>query len=129
MEMTATVAKQCNVTLNFRKPELPEFKVPDGLDSKTYLTKLTQVGLEKRLKNQSVDKATYQKRLDHELSVIDQMGFNDYFLIVWDVMNFAHHNDITTGPGRGSAAGSLVAYALQITDVDPLQYDLLFERF
>jgi len=129
MEMTATVAKQCNVTLNFKKPELPEFTVPDGLDSKTYLTKLTQVGLEKRLKNQSVDKATYQKRLDHELSVIDQMGFNDYFLIVWDVMNFAHHNDITTGPGRGSAAGSLVAYALQITDVDPLQYDLLFERF
>lgn len=129
MEMTVAVADQCNVTLNFKKLELPAFTVPDGLDSKAYLTQLTQKGLEKRLKNQNVDKASYQKRLGHELSVIDQMGFDDYFLIVWDVMDFAHHHEITTGPGRGSAAGSLVAYTLQITDVDPLQYDLLFERF
>ncbi|KLD58852.1 hypothetical protein WP50_23060 [Lactiplantibacillus plantarum] len=77
----------------------------------------------------SVDQQAYQDRLDHELTVIDQMGFDDYFLIVWDVMNFAHEAQITTGPGRGSAAGSLVAYALNITDVDPLKYDLLFERF
>ncbi|PHL20237.1 DNA polymerase III subunit alpha, partial [Enterococcus faecium] len=71
----------------------------------------------------------YRERLDYELSVIHQMGFDDYFLIVWDVMAFAHRNKIVTGAGRGSAAGSLVAYVLEITDVDPLEYDLLFERF
>ncbi|MCV3322110.1 DNA polymerase III subunit alpha [Pediococcus ethanolidurans] len=129
MDLTATIAANCNVTLNFKKPELPEFTVPDGFDSKTYLQKLTKNGLATRLSNKKADITAYQKRLTHELTVIDQMGFDDYFLIVWDVMNFAHHHDITTGPGRGSAAGSLVAYCLQITDVDPLEYDLLFERF
>lgn len=129
MELTATIAENCNVTLKFKKPELPEFTVPEGLDSKTYLQQLTQRGLTERLQGKKLDSDAYQQRLSHELNVIDQMGFDDYFLIVWDVMNFAHHNDITTGPGRGSAAGSLVAYCLQITDVDPLEYDLLFERF
>lgn len=129
MNWTQTVAKNCNVTLEFKKPELPAFNVPKGFNSKTYLKKLTNDGLQARLSHQKDNEKVYQNRLNRELDVIDKMGFDDYFLIVWDVMNFAHQHEITTGPGRGSAAGSLVAYSLRITDVDPLKYDLLFERF
>ncbi|WP_412990252.1 DNA polymerase III subunit alpha [Pediococcus siamensis] len=129
VQNTEWLAQHCQVTLEFKKPEPPSFPVPSGLGSKTYLEQLTRHGLEQRLAHKSGDLTDYQKRLNRELSVIDKMGFNDYFLIVWDVMNFAHQHNITTGPGRGSAAGSLVAYSLKITDVDPLQYGLLFERF
>lgn len=128
---TAEIAAQCQVELQFQQPQLPQFPTPAGQPANVYLRQLCTAGLTERLAaiTPSVDQQAYQDRLDHELTVIDQMGFDDYFLIVWDVMNFAHEAQITTGPGRGSAAGSLVAYALNITDVDPLKYDLLFERF
>lgn len=126
---TAVVAAQCNVELEFKAPVLPHFATPEGMDSQEYLRRLCQQGLTKRPVAAGYHKQDYQDRLDHELQVIHQMGFDDYFLIVWDVMNFAHQQKITTDPGRGSAAGSLVAYALAITEVDPLPYHLLFERF
>lgn len=126
---TARLADQCNVELEFKAPVLPHFVTPDSQSSKDFLRALCEQGLAKRPVAQGLSKQDYQARLDHELSVIHQMGFDDYFLIVWDVMNFAHQQHITTDPGRGSAAGSLVAYALAITEVDPLAYHLLFERF
>lgn len=126
---TNLLAQRCQVELNFRLPVLPQFPTPDQQDSFTYLKNLCIQGLKNRpiANGHSVKK--YQSRLEHELTVIHEMGFDNYFLIVWDVMVFAHQHQITTGPGRGSAAGSLVAYALAITDVDPIQYQLLFERF
>lgn len=105
---------------------LPSIGLPADTTAQAYLTELAQAGLEQRIANPNDE---YVTRLEYELSTIDELGFNDYFLIVWDVMNYMHQQDIRTGPGRGSAAGSLVAYALGITDVDPIQYDLLFERF
>lgn len=128
---TATIAAHCQVELQFQKPQLPKFPTPDQQPANQYLRQLCEQGLQQRLAALSadVDTQSYRDRLDRELTVIDQMGFDDYFLIVWDVMNYAHQADIMTGPGRGSAAGSLVAYVLRITDVDPLQYGLLFERF
>lgn len=131
VEATATIAAACQVTLVFKKPQLPRFPTPEQQPANQYLRQLCEQGLKQRLQAlpTTVDATPYHERLDRELQVIDQMGFDDYFLIVWDVMNYAHRADITTGPGRGSAAGSLVAYVLQITDVDPLQYGLLFERF
>ena len=122
------ISDKLNAQVTFKEPELPKFKQEKFPTSKEYLHHLAQTGLAKRFKNGKIP-VNYQKRLDYELQVINQMGFDDYFLIVWDVMNFAHAVDITTGPGRGSAAGSLVAYALRITEVDPLKYNLLFERF
>ncbi|WP_159258128.1 DNA polymerase III subunit alpha [Lactiplantibacillus pentosus] len=131
VEATSQIAAQCQVELQFQAPQLPTFPTPDGQAANVYLRELCTAGLQQRLAamTTAVDTQAYQDRLERELKVIDQMGFDDYFLIVWDVMNYAHEADITTGPGRGSAAGSLVAYVLKITDVDPLQYDLLFERF
>lgn len=131
LQATTTIAATCQVELVFKKPQLPKFPTPDQQPANQYLRQLCEQGLTQRLKavSATVDQAPYHDRLDRELRVIDEMGFDDYFLIVWDVMNYAHRADITTGPGRGSAAGSLVAYVLQITDVDPLQYGLLFERF
>lgn len=127
---TATLADQTSVTLKFQQPQLPQFPTPDQQPSQAYLRELCQRGLQRRLTaNGIADKQPYQKRLDRELGVIHRMGFDDYFLIVWDVMNYAHRAHIQTGPGRGSAAGSLVAYVLAITEVDPLAYNLLFERF
>ncbi|AVK63096.1 DNA polymerase III subunit alpha [Lactobacillus sp. CBA3606] len=128
---TAEIAAACQVTLVFQKPQLPKFPTPDQQPATQYLRQLCEQGLQQRLAAMPATTATetYHQRLDHELEVIDQMGFDDYFLIVWDVMNYAHQAQITTGPGRGSAAGSLVAYVLQITDVDPIKYELLFERF
>lgn len=127
---TGQLAADVQVTLHFQQPQLPQFPTPQQLSSQAYLQQLCERGLAARLQGHATaDRAAYQERLTHELGVIHRMGFDDYFLIVWDVMNFAHRAHIQTGPGRGSAAGSLVAYALAITEVDPLAYHLLFERF
>ncbi|MHA8111168.1 DNA polymerase III subunit alpha [Lactobacillaceae bacterium Melli_B4] len=132
MDETERIAEQCHVVIEKQPTQLPQFKTPDGTSSKQYLKQLCQTGLKARLTANRIPQdqvATYQARLEHELAVIGRMGFDDYFLIVWDVIKHAHAIGITTGPGRGSAAGSLVAYVLTITDVDPIAYDLLFERF
>ncbi|MCC5894960.1 MAG: DNA polymerase III subunit alpha [Alkalibacterium sp.] len=105
---------------------LPEFDTPDEMTSEVYLETIAYEWLNKRLPNAD---AVYTQRLEKELKIINKMGFADYFLIVWDLMKYAHQNQIVTGSGRGSAAGSLVSYVLKITDVDPVQYDLLFDRF
>ncbi|NLR08558.1 MULTISPECIES: DNA polymerase III subunit alpha [Lactobacillaceae] len=127
---TERVAATCDVTLRFQQPQLPQFPTPNRQASQDYLRQLCLKGLQQRLAANGVtDSQPYQQRLERELGVIHRMGFDDYFLIVWDVMNFAHRAHIQTGPGRGSAAGSLVAYVLAITEVDPLAYNLLFERF
>ncbi|WP_235720629.1 DNA polymerase III subunit alpha [Liquorilactobacillus vini] len=116
--------------LAFSRPNLPHYPTPAGQTAASYLKQLCQQGLAKRkIDLNNPRQAAYAQRLEHELQVIKRMGFDDYFLIVWDVTNFAHRAKIVIGPGRGSAAGSLVAFALAITDVDPLKYDLLFERF
>ncbi|MDY3298948.1 MAG: DNA polymerase III subunit alpha [Limosilactobacillus reuteri] len=128
-QKTVEVATLCNVELQFRAPVLPHFKNQAGISSQQYLRSLCIQGLKKRRVAPGKTIQQYQERLAMELKVIHEMGLDDYFLFVWDVMNFAHQQKITTDPGRGSAAGSLVAYALAITEVDPLQYDLLFERF
>ncbi len=111
------------------KASMPKYPNSVGKSSKEYLYTLSFLGLQKRLKNYSGDKDIYQKRLKYELDIIDRMGYNDYFLIVWDFIKYAKNNDILIGPGRGSGAGSLVAYSIGITAVDPIKYNLLFERF
>ncbi len=121
------IVSDCNVTLEYKEGLLPKYKCPDNLDSFSYLKKLCIEGL-KRIFGTSVSN-TYKDRLKHELDIINKMGFNDYFLLVWDIIKYAKENNIYIGPGRGSAAGSLVSYLLNITTVDPLKYDLLFERF
>lgn len=123
----ASLAKRCDVTIDFKQPQLPHYQTPDGQSAPAYLAMLAQSGLTKRLGDPIPE--AYQTRLAYELDVITKMGFADYFLVIWDVMNHAHEVGIITGPGRGSAAGSLVSYALAITEVDPIQYNLLFERF
>ena len=127
LENAEKIGQICSAQITFQDPQLPKFKQNKFPTSKEYLHSLAQNGLAKRFKGRIPEK--YQARLDYELKVINEMGFDDYFLIVWDVMNFAHSVHITTGPGLGSAAGSLVSYALRITEVDPLEYNLLFERF
>ena len=117
----------CNLELPFHQPLMPVFKNEEGLDSYSFLKKKCIEGLKKRFGNSVGSK--YQERLKKELDVIEKMGFCDYFLIVYDYVKYAKEHDIIVGPGRGSAVGSLVAYLLNITDVDPLKYDLLFERF
>src|SRR3954470_23761195 len=126
MRRTLEVADRCNVEIELDKIHLPRFDVPEGRDSFDYLVELCEKGLAKRY-----DKVTaeLQERLKYELKTIREMGFTDYFLIVWDFIGFAKRNHVSVGPGRGSAAGSLVAYSLEITDLDPIRYDLLFERF
>ncbi|MBA1435009.1 DNA polymerase III subunit alpha [Bombilactobacillus bombi] len=124
---TQKIAQQCQVEIPFQRTLLPHFVTPSHLDSITYLRQLVQQGLEQHFAK-GIPTA-YQQRVQHELNVINKMGYADYFLIVWDVINQAHKLNIMTGPGRGSAAGSLVSYALGITQVDPLEYGLLFERF
>ncbi|MGY3724059.1 DNA polymerase III catalytic subunit, DnaE type [Granulicatella balaenopterae] len=114
------------VEIDMDKHLLPKYQVPNDAPSNSYLKEVCQKGLLQRgVANNSV----YQERLNYELTVIEDMGFSDYFLIVWDIMAYAHKADIQTGPGRGSAAGSLVAYALDITQVDPIEHGLIFERF
>ena len=124
---TEQIAGMCNVQMAFQKSKLPVFKNKLHIDSRDYLIKLCKKGLEKRL-NGNLN-TTYMNRLEYELSVIVNMGFTDYFLIVWDFIRYARSQDIFVGPGRGSAAGSLVAYCLGITHIDPIQNNLLFERF
>lgn len=126
IENTRHIAERCQVELAFGRPILPSFPLPEGKKAGDVLRTLAYKGAEKRYTQVTRD---VRKRLDDELAVIDQMGFNDYFLIVWDFVRYAHKQGIATGPGRGSAAGSLVSYCLGITDIDPLKYNLLFERF
>ena len=130
------IAKRCSLSLNLGTPCLPKYPVPDGRSLETYLEDLSRQGLEARLKQLYGDSESseqqshfYFERLDLELEIINQMGFPGYFLIVMEFISWAKENDIPVGPGRGSGAGSIVAYALGITDLDPLKYDLLFERF
>ena len=124
------IVKRCNVTLTLGKNYLPNFPVPNGGDIKLFFEKQAQIGLQKRLSIvKDKDLQVYEARLKRELDVINCMGFAGYFLIVADFIEWARNNGVPVGPGRGSGAGSLVAYALGITDLDPLDYDLLFERF
>lgn len=127
--MTDWIAEHSQFILEKTPNTLPSIELPPEENAQTYLHDLAQAGLTARLGAEQARQKVYQDRLQKELGIINELGFDDYFLIVWDVIRFAHEADIRTGPGRGSAAGSLVAYALAITDVDPLKYDLLFERF
>ena len=127
LENTARIAERCRVEIEFHNTKLPHFDIPKEFkDSREYLAFLVNEGFKKRYPD---DDGRLRKRMEYELSVIEHMGYVDYFLIVWDYINFAREHGIAVGPGRGSAAGSIVSYALRITDIDPIAYDLLFERF
>lgn len=129
---TVKIAEMCHAEYDFNTIHLPAFEIPQGFeDNKKYLEYLTMEGLKKRLeiKGAAASVKTYLERADYELSVINRMGYTDYYLIVWDFINYAKTHGIMVGPGRGSGAGSLVAYAIGITDVDPIRYSLVFERF
>ena len=126
LENTQKIADRCHVEIEFGVTKLPKFEVPEGFDSWTYLKYLCEKGLHERYPE---DDGALRDRMDYELGVIQKMGYVDYFLIVWDYINFAKEHDIIVGPGRGSAAGSIVSYCLKITDIDPIRYNLLFERF
>lgn len=133
LENTQRIADRCNVEITFGETKLPRYEVPEGYDSWGYLNKLCDDGLKERYGDGSVAAGdtgqTLRERLDYELTVIRRMGYVDYFLIVWDFINYARSNGIPVGPGRGSAAGSIVAYCLKITNIEPIRYNLLFERF
>ncbi len=124
---TVHIAERCNVVIEFGKPHLPQYKTPDKMSKDGYLRQLCQEGLTVRYGANPEPQVS--ERLEHELKTISKMGFVSYFLIVWDFINYAKKNGIPVGPGRGSAAGSLVSYLLGITELDPLKYKLLFERF
>ncbi len=134
---TVEIAKRCNVTIQMGKYFLPEYPIPDGMTEADFFRKISREGLEERLlrildataPDYAQQRKVYDDRLNFELDIIVQMGFPGYFLIVMDFIQWAKDHGIPVGPGRGSGAGSLVAYSLKITDLDPLQYDLLFERF
>ena len=126
IENTGKIADRCNVEIEFGVTKLPKYDVPEGFTSWEYLNHLCMQGLKEKYPD---DDGTLKERLDYELSIINTMGYVDYFLIVWDFIHFARENDIMVGPGRGSAAGSIVSYCLSITDIDPIRYNLLFERF
>ena len=126
MARTLEVAERCNVTMELGRILLPTFPVPDGREAFDYLVELCEKGLLRRYERATPE---LTERLKFELKTIKEMGFADYFLIVWDFIQFAKRDGVGVGPGRGSAAGSLVAYCLEITDIDPIRYDLLFERF
>lgn len=138
LENTHKIADRCNVNIVFGEQKVPRFDVPEGYTAKSYLEKLVYDGMERKYgitvkKAQEAAEGTYERqvwdRINHELSVIKDMGFVDYFLIVWDFIYFAKSSGIAVGPGRGSAVGSVVAYCLDITTIEPLRYSLLFERF
>ena len=133
VENTQRIADRCQVEIEFGVTKLPKFEVPEGYDSWTYLNKLCSDGLAERYGDEHAPAGstgqTLRERLDYELNVIRTMGYVDYFLIVWDFINYAKEHGIPVGPGRGSAAGSIVAYCLKITNIDPIRYQLLFERF
>ncbi|MEG0830184.1 MAG: DNA polymerase III subunit alpha [Anaerovoracaceae bacterium] len=124
---TAKIADKCNVEFTFGQLHLPEFIPPEGLNNQEYLRKLCNQGLEQRYGKE--ENQELKDRLEYELSTIEKMGYVEYFLIVWDFINYAKKIGIVVGPGRGSAAGSIVAYVLSITDIDPIKYGLIFERF
>ncbi|MGG3572753.1 DNA polymerase III subunit alpha [Bacillus gobiensis] len=125
LENTVRISEVCHVDLSLGQTKLPAYPLPEGKSADGYLKELCLAGIDQRKLNHS----RYMKRLEYELEIISGMAFSDYFLIVWDFMKHAHEQGIATGPGRGSAAGSLVSYVLNITDVDPIEHDLLFERF
>lgn len=124
---TKIIAERCNLDFKFGVPHLPKYEVPEGYDSNSYLRKLAEEGLKKKFTKNIPD--NYKERFQSEIKIIEAMGFTSYFLIVWDFIHYAKSKGIPVGPGRGSAAGSLVAYCLDITEIDPLRYGLLFERF
>ncbi len=134
IENTQRIADRCNFEFHFDAPKLPTFPTPVGTDASSYLRTLTEQGLARRIEDGTLSfdahpEAEYRKRIDYELSVIADMGYSDYFLIVQDYVAFARSKNIPVGPGRGSGAGSLVAFLTGITDIDPIRFDLLFERF
>jgi DNA polymerase-3 subunit alpha len=138
IENTVAIAERCNLVIPMGTFHLPEFPVPPDYSLQSYFEKVVREGLEERLAGIRRRRAqgivrhpdeVYRQRLEYEIEVIEKMGFPGYFLVVWDFIRHAREGDVPVGPGRGSAAGSLVAYSLRITDIDPLQYDLLFERF
>ena len=132
IENTVRIAQRCDAGYVFGDIHLPSFEIPSAYtDHEKYLRDLSLTGLAKRLdgKPESAKRDQYMERLDYELTVINQMGFTDYYLIVWDFIKYARDHEIMVGPGRGSGAGSLVAYSLAITNIDPMKYNLIFERF
>ena len=128
---TKVIAERCNLELKLNELHLPNYQVPEAYTREDYLSELAKKGLEERLKQieTKIPSDFYRTRLERELKTINSMGYAGYFLIVWDIINYAKNKGIPVGPGRGSAAGSLAAYSLKITDIDPLRYGLLFERF
>ena len=126
LDNTAKIAERCNIEIEFGKYKLPRFDVPEGYTAYEYLKKLCEEGIKVRYPDTWQE---HTERLSYELGVIRDMGFVDYFLIVWDFIRYAKEHDIPVGPGRGSGAGSIVAYSLKITDIDPIRYNLIFERF
>ena len=126
LDNTVKIAERCNVEFDFNTIHLPNYDVPEGYTTNSYLRELCFKGLKERYENPNEEVI---ERLNYELSVIEKMGYVEYFLITWDFINYAKENNIMVGPGRGSAAGSIVAYTLKITDIDPIKYSLLFERF
>ena len=126
LDNTEKIAERCHVEIKFGEYKLPKFDVPEGFTAYSYLESLCREGIRKRYPENYAD---HEDRLNHELKVIKDMGFVDYFLIVWDFIRYAKEHDIPVGPGRGSGAGSIVAYSLRITDIDPIRYNLIFERF
>ncbi|MDR0874975.1 MAG: DNA polymerase III subunit alpha [Clostridiales Family XIII bacterium] len=126
IDNTSRIAARCEVDIDFKSRHLPDFTAPDGKTNRDYLYELCEEGLEFRY---GAEKEQHRERLDFEFSVIENMGFIEYFLIVWDFIKYARDNGIPVGPGRGSAAGSIVSYTLRITDIDPIKYNLIFERF
>ena len=126
IENTNKIAERCKVEIKFHETKIPHFDVPEGYDSKSYLLELCEKGFKEHYPN---DDGKLHEQMMYEISVIEKMGYLDYFLIVWDFINYAKEHGIAVGPGRGSAAGSLVSYCLHITDIDPVRFELLFERF
>lgn len=130
LENTQKIADRCNVEIVFGEQKVPEYSVPEGYNAYTYLTHLCEVGLKKRYNDEiGCNGINYRERLTFELETIRDMGYVDYFLIVWDFIKYARDHGIAVGPGRGSAAGSIVSYCLEITNIEPIKYNLLFERF
>ncbi|HET9989228.1 MAG TPA: DNA polymerase III subunit alpha [Kofleriaceae bacterium] len=134
VENTGRIADMCNVKLKLDETHMPQYKVPEGESLDTYLANIIWKGLERRFKEQTerglvFDPDVYRERVTREMGVIQKMGFSGYFLIVWDFINWAKEHGIPVGPGRGSGAGSAVAWAMRITDIDPIEFKLLFERF
>lgn len=133
IENTVKIAEKCNLEFSFEGYKLPKYPTPEQVSAGEYLRSITLSAFQQRQAKGSLSigerTSEYSERIEYELSVIDSMGYSDYFLIVWDYVNFAHKSNIPVGPGRGSGAGSLVAYLIGITDIDPIKFDLLFERF